>query len=289
MGLSKNIPSEKILQHTLEMLESGKSVALVTIVKKEGSGPRDVGAKIVVSEDGAVYGTLGGGFFEKHVTEEAVKALREGKPKTVKYSFVGKPVKEAVDTGLICGGVLEVFIDVLKPSPRAVVFGVGRVGKPLADLLNFVGIKVIVADPSPELVTEEAFPYAEARLTGSVDDLLKELGKVIKKGDVVFITHGDPEIDYAVTKTALSQPVRYVGLLGSKRKVIEFVKRLINDGVSPEVITEKLKGPVGADIPADTPEEISVSIVAELLAELKGGPVKSLSIVKDVIGKVAGG
>lgn len=264
-------------------------MALVTIVKKEGSGPRDVGAKIVVSEEGVVYGTLGGGFFEKHVTEQAVKALREGKPKTIKYSFVGKPVKEAVDTGLICGGVLEVFIDVLRPVPRAIVFGVGKVGKPLADLLNFVGIKVIVADPTPELVTEEMFPYAEARLTGSVEDILKELDKVIKEEDVVFITHGDPETDYVVTKAMLFKPVRYVGLLGSKRKVTEFVKRLVSEGVSPEVITEKLKGPVGADIPADTPEEISVSIIAELLAELKGGSVKSLSIVKDVIGKVTGG
>lgn len=278
------MPVEKLLSEALQKLESGQSVAIATIVRKEGSGPRDVGAKIVVAEDGSVYGTLGGGFFEQHVIKTAMKALKEGKPVIQKYSFVGKPVKGAIDTGLICGGVLEVYVDVLKPSPRTIVFGVGRVGKPLADLLNFIGTRVYVADTSRDLVTEELFPYAEGRLYGSIDEVVNKLvSEVIKEGDIVFVTHGDPENDYAVTKAALTKPVRYVGLLGSRRKVAEFVKRLLKDGIRPEDILSKLRAPVGADIPAETPQEISVSIVAEFLSLIKGQEVKSLNTVPELL------
>ena len=282
--ITKEMPVEKLLSEALQKLESGQSVAIATIVRKEGSGPRDVGAKIVVAEDGSVYGTLGGGFFEQHVIKTAMKALKEGKPVIQKYSFVGKPVKGAIDTGLICGGVLEVYVDVLKPSPRTIVFGVGRVGKPLADLLNFIGTRVYVADTSRDLVTEELFPYAEGRLYGSIDEVVNKLvSEVIKEGDIVFVTHGDPENDYAVTKAALTKPVRYVGLLGSRRKVAEFVKRLLKDGIRPEDILSKLRAPVGADIPAETPQEISVSIVAEFLSLIKGQEVKSLNTVPELL------
>ena len=286
LTITKEVPVEKLLSITLEKLEGGESVAIATIVRKEGSGPRDVGAKIVVAEDGSVYGTLGGGFFEQHVINAAMKALREGKPFIQRYSFVGKPIKGAVDTGLICGGVLEVYIDVLKPSPRAIVFGVGRVGKPLADLLNFIGVRVYVADTSKELVSEEIFPYAEGRLYGSVEEVVNKLiGEVVKEGDVVFVTHGDPENDYEVTKAALTRPVRYVGLLGSKRKVAEFIKRLVKEGVKSEDMLSKLRAPVGADIPAETPQEISVSIVAEFLSVVKGSRIKSLNAVPDLLNK----
>jgi len=282
--ITKEMPVEKLLSEALQKLESGQSVAIATIVRKEGSGPRDVGAKIVVAEDGSVYGTLGGGFFEQHVIKTAMKALKEGKPVIQKYSFVGKPVKGAIDTGLICGGVLEVYVDVLKPSPRTIVFGVGRVGKPLADLLNFIGTRVYVADTSRDLVTGELFPYAEGRLYGSIDEVVNKLvSEVIKEGDIVFVTHGDPENDYAVTKAALTKPVRYVGLLGSRRKVAEFVKRLLKDGIRPEDILSKLRAPVGADIPAETPQEISVSIVAEFLSLIKGQEVKSLNTVPELL------
>ena len=286
MSLPKDLPTERLLEEATRMLKEGKRIALVTIVRKEGSGPRSTGSKIIVGEDGEIYGTLGGGFFEQHVVKEALKAIAENKPKTVKYSFVGRPVEGAVDTGLICGGVVEVFIDVMKPSPRAIVFGVGRVGKPLADLLNFIGVRVVVADLSEELVSREAFPYAERRVWGSLDEVVTEIHKILSEGDVVFVTHGDPETDYRIVKETLNPKVLYVGLLGSKRKVTEFVKRLVGEGVDKSLIRDKLRGPVGADIPAETPEEISVSIVAELMAVLKSREVKTLSIIDDVLQKI---
>ncbi|MEM4470840.1 MAG: XdhC family protein, partial [Zestosphaera sp.] len=243
-------------------------------------------SKMLVSEGGEVYGTLGGGFFERHVVEEALKALAEGKPRVVKYSFTGRPVEGAVDTGLICGGVLEVFIDVLKPTQRVIIFGTGRVGKPLGDLLSFLGFKIVVADPNPDLVSNDLYPYAAVRAHIPVEQIEERLPELVLEGDIAFITHGVVEVDYKALKTLLKTNVKLVGLLGSKRKVAEFVKRLLQEGIDKEVIKKKFRAPIGADIPADTPEEIAVSIATELITLLKGGHIKSLNIVEELLNQL---
>ncbi len=269
------------------MLKKGLPIAIATIVKKEGSGPRDVGSKILVTADGKVFGTLGGGSFERNLVSECLKAIAEGRPKTLKYSFTGRPVEGAIDTGLICGGVLEVFVDVLKPRQRIIVFGSGRVGKPLSDILNFLGFKVVIMDPNAELLREELYPYAEARILTPVDEIETKVKEVVKEGDIVLVTHGEVEIDYRVVKSALQMNPRYVGLLGSKRKVTEFVKRLLSEGIPENVIKSKFRGPIGIDIPADTPEEISIAVAAEILSLLKGSTnVKTLNIVTEVLSRL---
>ncbi|MEM1822249.1 MAG: XdhC family protein [Zestosphaera sp.] len=286
MSLPRNITDEEFIHLAKEKLSKGLKVAAVVVVKKEGSGPRDVGSKMLVSEGGEVYGTLGGGFFERHVVEEALKAIAEGKPRVVKYSFTGRPVEGAVDTGLICGGVLEVFIDVLKPTQRVIIFGTGRVGKPLGDLLSFLGFKIVVADPNPDLVSNDLYPYAAVRAHIPVEQIEERLPELVLEGDIAFITHGVVEVDYKALKTLLKTNVKLVGLLGSKRKVAEFVKRLLQEGIDKEVIKKKFRAPIGADIPADTPEEIAVSIATELITLLKGGHIKSLNIVEELLNQL---
>ncbi|MEM2804195.1 MAG: XdhC family protein [Zestosphaera sp.] len=286
MSLPRNITDEEFIHLAKEKLSKGLKVAAVVVVKKEGSGPRDVGSKMLVSEGGEVYGTLGGGFFERHVVEEALKALAEGKPRVVKYSFTGRPVEGAVDTGLICGGILEVFIDVLKPTQRVIIFGTGRVGKPLGDLLSFLGFKIVVADPNPDLVSNDLYPYATVRAHIPIEQIEERLPELVLEGDIAFITHGVVEVDYKALKTLLKTNVKLVGLLGSKRKVAEFVKRLLQEGIDKEVIKKKFRAPIGADIPADTPEEIAVSIATELITLLKGGHIKSLNIVEELLNQL---
>lgn len=286
VSLPRNITDEEFIHLAKEKLSKGLKVAAVVVVKKEGSGPRDVGSKMLVSEGGEVYGTLGGGFFERHVVEEALKALAEGKPRVVKYSFTGRPVEGAVDTGLICGGILEVFIDVLKPTQRVIIFGTGRVGKPLGDLLSFLGFKIVVADPNPDLVSNDLYPYATVRAHIPVEQIEERLPELVLEGDIAFITHGVVEVDYKALKTLLKTNVKLVGLLGSKRKVAEFVKRLLQEGIDKEVIKKKFRAPIGADIPADTPEEIAVSIATELITLLKGGHIKSLNIVEELLNQL---
>jgi xanthine dehydrogenase accessory factor len=285
VSLPRNLSDEEVIHIAKEKLSKGFKVAVAVVVRKEGSGPRDVGSKLLVCEGGEVYGTLGGGFFERHVVGEALKALAEGKPRIVRYSFTGRPIEGAVDTGLICGGVLEVFIDVLEPAQRVVIFGAGRVGKPLSDLLNFLGFKVVVADPNPELVSTDLYPYAVERAHIPVEQIEEKLPQLVMDGDVAFITHGEIEIDYKALKTLLKTNVKLVGLLGSKRKITEFVKRLLEEGVDKETIRRKFRGPIGIDIPADSPEEIAVSVAAELITLLKGGQVKTLNVVEEVLNR----
>ncbi len=283
MSFSKNLSSEEFLTMAQETLRRGSKVAVATIIRKEGSGPRDVGSKMLVGEDGKVHGTLGGGVFERHVISEALRAINEGRPRVVKYSFTGHPIEGAVDTGLICGGVLEVFIDVLKPSQRVVIFGTGRVGKPIGDLMHFLGFRVVAADPNVELVSTDLYPYAEVRAHVPVELIESRLPELIKEGDAVFITHGEVEVDYKALKTALNTRARFVGVLGSRRKIAEFVKRLTNEGVDRELVRTKFRGPVGADIPADSPEEIAVAVAAELITLMKGGTIKTLNMVEDLL------
>ncbi|MCD6084372.1 MAG: XdhC family protein [Desulfurococcales archaeon] len=281
-----SIPDDELMKLIVNGLESGVRVALCLVVNKEGSGPRDIGAKMVVYSNGEVYGSIGGGYFERRVVDEALKALRNGKPKLIKFSFTGKEVSNAVDTGLICGGVLTVYIDVLKPSPRIIIAGVGKVGTPLANVLKLIGFRVVVADPNPDLVSKERFPFAEQLITGSPHEITTKLKQVIREGDIVYVTHGEVDVDYLFVKELLRTEASYVGLLGSKKKVAEFIKKLIKDKVPKELIAKKLRAPIGIDINTETPEEIAISVAAEIIMNLKGGSVKTLSIVKDLINKV---
>ncbi len=278
-----SVTDDELMKLVVEGLQSGMSVALCLIVSKEGSGPRDVGAKMIVYSDGRTFGSIGGGYFERRVISEALKALNEGKPKLIKFSFTGKEVSDAVDTGLICGGVITVYIDVLKPSPKVIIAGVGKVGTPLANVLRFLGYRLIIADPNPDLVSKERFPYAEQLITGSPEEIVAKLRNIIREGDIVFVTHGEVDVDYLFVKELLKSSASYVGLLGSKRKVIEFVKRLIRDNIPKELIAKKLRAPIGIDINTDTPEEIAISVAAEVIMNLRGGNVKTLNIVNEVI------
>jgi len=288
MGSEKGIFSlsdEELLNQALRLINEGKSVALAIVVNKDGSGPRDVGSKMLIDEDGNTYGTLGGGPFERHVVSEAVKAVREGKPKMIKYSFTGRPVSGAVDTGLICGGVLTVYIDVLRPSRRVVIFGTGRVGKPVAEIFKFLKFRIIIADPKPELVSEDYIPYADVRITGSIDDIANKLKEIVREGDVVLVLHGEIETDYRMVKELIESRANFIGLLGSRRKVIEFIKRLISEGIPKELIKSKLHAPIGIDLGSDKPEEIAISIAAEVLSYINKVEPKYLSIVNDIVDK----
>jgi xanthine dehydrogenase accessory factor len=283
--MGKNIPDDILFNIAVNELRKGRKVALCTIVNKVGSGPRDVGSKIIVLDNGDVHGTLGGGPFERLVIEAAKEAIKQGKPKMLKYSFTGQKMKDAIDTGLICGGVITVYIDILKPVPRLVIFGTGKVGKPLADLANMLGYKVVVADPNKELVTKEMYPYAEELISGDIEAIANKLKSMINKNDIVMITHGEIETDYYMVKELITTDTPYIGLLGSRRKVVEFTKRLRNEGISEELIASKLVAPIGVDIGAETPEEIAVSIMAEIISIMHGGTLRRLNIIKEFIEK----
>ncbi|RLF11710.1 MAG: XdhC family protein [Thermoprotei archaeon] len=257
---------ERILSRALEALSSGKKVALCIVVKKEGSAPRDEGAKMLVTEDGEVEGTIGGGKFEELVKEEALEALKKGASKLVRYSF---GFGEGVDTGLPCGGAAEVFIDVLTPKPRLVIMGVGHVGIALARLARELRFEAILVDEAAEEPGVLAKPPSEA---------LREVK--VGRSDYIVIAYGDPERDYEALRVALKQEPSYIGLLGSKRKTKLLLERLSSEGFNLEHLRGRLYAPVGIDLGADTPEEVALSIMAEIIGLRKGAKLPHLSLLK---------
>lgn len=291
MELSPTIPDDKLFKLITRELDKGKTIALAIIVEKTGSGPRDVGAKMAILPNGTTLGTLGGGPFERGVIENAIEALKTGKPRIVKFDFSGRGVKGAVDTGLICGGVLTVYIDVIKPSPNIFIVGAGRIGKPLADILgNILKYRVIILDPKKELISRESFPYARDLFTGSPEEIADYIYSNARESDIILIVHGEIGVDYPVLKKALLSRARHIGLLGSRRKTIEFIKKLVEDGVDIENIKAKLYAPIGIDIGSETPEEIATSIASRIIAFIRGvkaGEYRDLDIVRtNVVDKV---
>lgn len=269
----------EVISALKDSLSKNETVALCIIVEKEGSGPRGPGAKMLVYPDGRTVGTIGGGPFERMVIKEAIKAIREGKPRTVRFAFREDNVPLGVyKTGLICGGILTVFIDVFKPKPRVIVLGVGHVGKPLAKLLAFSGFRVWVVDDNPKHAKKEYFPDAEEIIVDEWEKAIDRAG--IGENDFVLIVHGAVEYDYKALKKAIEAKAKYIGLLGSRTKISKFLERLDKEGVQKSAYVGRLYAPVGLDIGAKTPEEIAVSIVAEILKIQYGASGKHLSIVK---------
>ena len=252
-----------VLEKVAQLLKNRKKVALCTVIEKRGSGPRDVGAKIAVSEDGEIVGTIGGGNLERTLVEEALKALKVGKSKKIIFSLrEGAERRDAVKTGLICGGEITIFIDVIEPKPHLIIIGSGHVGYPLAKLADILGFEIVIVDDNKGLATRERFPMAKEILVGDFTEILDKVE--VRPDDFVVIVHGEPKHDFMALKKMLEREVRYVGLLGSKVKVAKFKERLKKEGVSEDAL-RNLYAPVGLDIGAQTPEEIGISILAQII------------------------
>lgn len=257
----------EIFREALRLLENGKKVALCSLIEKVGSGPRDVGAKILVSQDGETTGTIGGGSLERFLVDESLKALKEGKPRKVAFSLTPSKKDGSINTGLICGGELTVFIDVIEPKPRLIVIGAGHVAWPLARLAEVVGFGLIIVDDDGKLACRERFPMAEKIVVGNFDKILTKLD--VDSKDSVVIVHGEPEHDYLALEKIVKKKPAYVGLLGSRTKVATLVQRVRTKGVD-EASLKVLHAPLGLDIGAQTPEEIAVSILAEIIQIRRG-------------------
>lgn len=257
-----------MLAEARRLLEQETRLALCTVIEKKGSGPRDVGTKMIVREDGTTYGTIGGGPLEKALVDECMKALQERTARTVTFNMAREGGAGTVATGLICGGQMAVFIDVLEPDPRLIIVGSGHVALPLARLADVVGFGVTIIDDDAERANQERFPMAEKIVTGDFATAVGELG--VCPDDFVVIAHGDPERDYIALKTIAEKKPAYIGLLGSKTKVAHLVQRLHSHGVSAEELT-MLHAPVGVAIGAQTPEEIGISILAEVIRHKRSG------------------
>jgi xanthine dehydrogenase accessory factor len=251
-----------IISKLHELLQSGEAAVLCTLISKEGSGPRDEGTKMLVDSKGKPFGTIGGGGMERQMIEKALKALKEGRPRTMTFAMGVEPREGAISIDSKCGGEVKIFMDVIKPVPRLIVIGSGHIGKPVADLAHLVGFEVVVIDDA-EITTRERFPYALEVRSGPYAEELNSAS------DFVAIVHGETDYELRALRRFLKLGVPYIGLLGSRNKASEHRKQLLDEGFTEDMM-KVIRTPIGLEIGAVTPEEIAVSVVAELIKAKRG-------------------
>ena len=247
-----------------EALAAGRPVALVTIVRAQGSTPQRVGARMLVFEDGTVLGTIGGGCYEQDAAGKARLALSTGRTSLVRYDLNDDFAEER---GLVCGGQMDVFIDPLLPTPRVYVLGAGHVGRHVAALASLVGFAVTVVDDRASFADPAHFPADVHVQVAEIPDWLAS-ANVSVRDYLVVVTRGHRE-DLATLREAVRRQAAYVGLIGSRAKVARLYDMLEAEGVDRTSL-EAVHSPIGLDIGAVTPQEIAVSIVAELVAHRRG-------------------
>jgi xanthine dehydrogenase accessory factor len=240
----------------------GRPFVVATIVAAHGSTPRKVGARMIVHPDGAIDGTLGGGPFEALVIEDSRKAVASGESGLRAYRFL--PAGENA-TGMTCGGDVEVFLDVQRRAPRAVIFGGGHVALPLARLAKTCGFRVAVIDDRAEFASAERF--------AGMDEVVHADGGYVRcdfpleEDDHVVIVTRCHQTDEACLRQVLDddRAPAYVGVVASRRKAKVLLAGLRKDGYDRDCL-EAVRSPVGLDIGAETPEEIAVAILGEIIA-----------------------
>ena len=248
-----------------EALKAGEEVALVTIVSANGSTPQRVGAKMLVYSDGRVVGTIGGGCYENEALWKAREVLKTRKAVTVRYELADD---FAAESGLICGGQMEVFIEPIEPSPAVYVFGAGHVGQFVARVAHDAGFRVHVVDDREKFANRERFPDAAEIVVEDIPTWLANT-TLPSSAYAVVVTRGHRH-DLDALRALAPRNLRYLGLIGSRAKVKRIYDVLVEDASVAVEQLQNVHAPIGLDIGAVTPQEIAVSIVAELIAVRRG-------------------
>jgi len=250
---------EEIFRQANELIAKGETFAIATIVRTEGSTPRKPGAKMIVLGDGSTFGTIGGDCVESGTVAEALEAIKEGKSRTVSMVL---EEEELGGVGMKCGGKAEVYIEVITPTPKLLILGCGHIGAQIAKLGQGVGFLVTVIDPSAK---EENFPKSVEVIPEFVD---KGISKVAITPQTYIVSATGHKYDEAALKAVIDSEAAYIGMVGSRRKVATVYRNLLDEGV-PEEKLKRVHAPIGLDIGAETPEEIAVSIIAEIVKARK--------------------
>ncbi|RPI51476.1 MAG: xanthine dehydrogenase [Acidobacteria bacterium] len=256
--------SQEVFSALTEALARGEDAALVTIVAANGSTPQRVGAKMLVFPDGRTVGTIGGGCYENDAFWKAREAIQKRKPQLVKYDLNDDFAQE---NGLVCGGQMQVYIEPLEATPRLYVIGAGHVGYHLARLAHTVGFKTRILDDREKFASAERFPDAEEVIVDTIPEWLHR-ADLPSSAYVVIVTRGHTH-DLDALRALAARDLRYLGLIGSKAKVKRIYDVLLAEGMPGECL-QRVHAPIGLDIGAVSPEEIAISILAELIAVRRG-------------------
>jgi xanthine dehydrogenase accessory factor len=256
----------KLLKIVNDEVSCGGIGVLCTVVDEVGSSPRSRGSSMWVRLDGSIAGTVGGGLLEHQVIQRALEMIAKGES----CATFTKDLN-ATD-GMVCGGKVVVYLEVLGGDDQLVVFGAGHVGKAIGDLARYLGFSVVVWDDREEFANQERFPYAEVH-AGPLEDFMREFTSN-RRTYIVVCTRGHA-LDSEVVRLLENKEAAYIGLIGSKSKLIALKESLLFNGVS-EAHFERIFKPVGLPIGAETPEEIALSVMAEIVALKRRANLDSL-------------
>jgi xanthine dehydrogenase accessory factor len=256
--------SVDIYDEIVRLRKAGQKCALATIVQVNGSIPSYEAAKMLVREDGSMLGTIGGGCVEAEVWTAAREVIDTEKPRHLSFSL-GQDA--AYDNGLICGGQLNIFVEPVIPQPRAFIFGGGHVSKSISKIANLAGFATVIIDDREAFANRDRFPEAEEIYADEYESVFPKLS-ITGSSYLIIVTRGHRD-DMRVLRWAVTTPARYIAMIGSKRKVLNVVRELEKQGIQRTAF-ERIHAPMGLDIGAISPEEIAISVVAEMIAVRRG-------------------
>lgn len=249
---------DPVIRKAYEAALKGQSYAFATIIDSTVKGtPRKSGAKMVVLEDGSIFGTIGGGRNEKAAALECQKVIKTLKPTTVAYDYFGQKGQS------VCGGQIKVFIEPFAGQKHFIICGAGHIALPLSVFAKMLNLKVTVIDNRPEFGKPKRFPHVDQILVG---DHVKELAKqTINENTYIMIVTQGNEHDFECLNAVVRSKAGYIGVISSLPKKVKFFNRLKDAGIEEKYL-KRINIPAGIDIGSQTPEEIAVSIMAEIVA-----------------------
>jgi len=250
-----------LYEEIVRLRKEGRRGALATIVNVRGSIPSFKTAKLLVRDDGSIVGTIGGGCVEAEVWQAAREVMESERPRTLTFDLNQDP---KYDTGLVCGGTLEIFVEPILPPADLYIFGAGHVAASLYKVARIAQFDVTIVDNREAYANRERFPEAQQIIAEDFDQAAASLAPS-ESSYIVIVTRGHRD-DMRMLRWAVQTPARYVGMIGSKRKTIAIFKELQAEGL-PANLFDRVHAPIGLDIGAITPEEIAISIMAELIAK----------------------
>jgi xanthine dehydrogenase accessory factor len=259
-----------VYQALAELEQRNGAGALCTVVRSKGSTPRHTGSKMLVYSDGSFIGTVGGGEMENRVIAEAKQAILDGRPRFLEYSMTDP---KRGDPG-ICGGQVEVYVEPIQPTPTIVVVGAGHVGKAVAHLAGWLGFRVVVNDDRPGFASPEETPGGDEYYPVKMAELPACME--INPWTYLILTTRGMNVDVEGLPALLETSAAYIGVIGSQRRWASARKAMEAQGIPAEKL-DRVRSPIGLELNAETPEEIAVSILAEIIMLRQGGDGRVMS------------
>jgi xanthine dehydrogenase accessory factor len=259
-----------LYEEIVELRSRGIRSALATVIARKGATPRKESAKMLIYEDGRQMGSIGGGSPEAEVSREALSVMETGEPKLLTFDLTNIDPEESA---LVCGGSMQVYVEPLLPDPTLFIFGAGHVGKAVAEVAKSVGFRTAIIDDRIKYANPKRFPDADSLYVDSWEEVANKLN--LNSCSYIFIATREHRFDLVCLRFAVQSSAKYIGLLGSRKKAKSLFDQLEKEGIELSNL-QRVFAPAGIDIGSDTPEEIAVSIAAELIAVRKGLDIRRL-------------